>query len=77
MYCLYVVVMSSLECPKVVCESARMTFSRFLALVLIVSVCCLNVIPLSNVTPRMVGVWVTGMGALLIVMWGSVVYSSE
>ena len=33
MYCLYVVEMSSLECPYVVCVRARMTFSRVLAFV--------------------------------------------
>ena len=75
MYCLYVVVMSSLECPYVVCVRALMTFRRVLAFVLIVSVWCLNVMPLSSVTPNMVGVFVTGMGVLFRVTCGCTVYS--
>ena len=39
------------------------------------SVCCLNVTPLSYVTPRIVGVLVYGIGVLLSVMVGCVVYS--
>ena len=44
--------------------SARRTFSLRLALVFIVSVCFLNVIIGSSVTPRSVGLGVTGMGVL-------------
>ena len=54
MYCLYILVVSSLECPYVVWVRARMTFSLVLAFVLMLSVCCLKVIPLSSVSPRMV-----------------------
>ena len=75
MNCLYVVVISSLDCPNVVCVRARMTFSRVLAFVLIVLVCSLNVIPLSNVTPNMVDVSVTGMGVLKSVTCGCAEYS--
>ncbi len=58
-----------------VCVRDRMTFSRVLALVLMLCVCVLNVIPLSNVTPRMVGVLVYGMGVLFSVTSGCAVYS--
>ena len=75
MYCLYVVVISSLECPYVVCVRALMTFSRVLAFEFIVSVWCLNVMPLSSVIPKIVGVFVTGMGVLLMVTCGCTVYS--
>ena len=69
------VVMSSLDCPYVVCVSARATFSRVLAFVLIVLVCSLNVIPLSYVTPKMVVVSLTGMGVLYSVTCGCTEYS--
>ena len=75
MNCLYMVVMSSLDCPNVVCVRARMTFSLVLAFVLIVLVCSLNVIPRSNVTPKMVDVSVTGMGVLKSLTSGWTVYS--
>ena len=75
MYCLYSVVMSSLECPNVVCVSALRTFKRVLAGVFILSVCCLNVTPLSSVTPRIFVVGVTGMGVLFSVMCGWALYS--
>ena len=39
MYCLYTLVLSSLECPYVVCVRARITFSLVLAFVLMLSVC--------------------------------------
>ena len=46
------------------CVSARKTFSLRLALVFIVSVCSLNVSIGSSVTPRSVGLGLTGMGVL-------------
>lgn len=55
--------------------SARMTFSRVLALVLMFCVCCLNVIPRSRVTPRIVGVLLIGIGVLKRVTTGWVLYS--
>ena len=75
MYCLYILVMSSLECPYVVFVRERMTFSRFLAFLFMLSVCCLNVIPLSSVTARMVGVSLNEMGLPFSVMWGCTPYS--
>ena len=45
-----------------------MTFSLFLAFVFVSSVCYLNVIPLSSVTPRILVEAVTGIGVLLRVM---------
>ena len=44
MYCLLIFVMSSLEYPKDVFVSARRTFRRVSASVLMLSVCCANVI---------------------------------
>ena len=73
---LYTVVMSSLECPYVVCVSARRTFSRVVHLELIVLVCLLNVEPRSYVTPRILGVFVLGMGVLFNVTCGCVLYST-
>ena len=67
--------MSLVELPYVVCVTARRTFSRVLAFVLTVLVCSLNVIPLSNVTPSIVAVSVTGMGVLKSVTCGWAVYS--
>ena len=52
-----------------------MTFSRVLALVLMFCVCCLNVIPLSSVTSRIVGVLWIGIGVLKSVTCGCVLYS--
>ena len=75
MYCLNSVVISSLEWPYVVCVSARRTFSRCWALVFVISVCCLNVMPLSIVTPRIFVVGVVGMGVLFRVIWGLTAYS--
>ena len=46
MFCLYVCLISSLEWLKDVIVSAGKTFRWVLALVLILSVCCPNVIPL-------------------------------
>ena len=52
-----------------------MTFSLRSAFVLMLSVCCLNVIPLSSVTPRIWVVSVSGRGELNSVMWGLALYS--
>jgi uncharacterized membrane protein len=52
-----------------------MTFSLFLAFVFVLSVCVLNVIPLSSVTPRIFVVCVTGSGVLCRVTCGCVLYS--
>ena len=52
-----------------------MTFSLFFAFVLMSFVCCLNVMPLSSVTPRILVVGVTGIGELLSVTCGLVLYS--
>ena len=52
-----------------------MMFSLFLAFVLMSSVCCLNVIPRSNATPKMLVLCVTGRGVLFSVTCGWVVYS--
>ena len=70
MNCLYSVVMSSLEWPYVVCVSALRTFRRCLALVLMSVVCGLNVIILSKVTPRILGVLLMGSGVLFSVTCG-------
>ena len=51
-----------------------MTFSEVFAFVLM-SVVCLNVMPLSSGTPRILVVGVTGMGELLNVTCGLVLYS--
>ena len=40
------------------------------------SACCLNVIPLSNVTPRILVLCVTGRGVLFSVMCGCILYSA-
>ena len=50
--------------------SARKTFRRRLAFVFVLSVCVLNVIPRSYVTPRILGVLLMGRGVLLSVMCG-------
>ena len=55
--------------------SARKTFRRRLAFVFVLSVCVLNVIPRSYVTPRIFGVFLMGRGVLLSVMCGWVLYS--
>ena len=55
--------------------SARKTFRRRLAFVFVLSVCVLNVIPRSYVTPRILGVLLMGRGVLLSVMCGWVLYS--
>ena len=55
--------------------SARKTFRRRLAFVFVLSVCVLNVIPRSYVTPRILGVFLMGRGVLLSVMCGWVLYS--
>ena len=55
--------------------SARKTFRRRLAFVLVLSVCVLNVIPRSYVTPSILGVLLMGRGVLLRVMCGWVLYS--
>ena len=52
MYCLYTRVMSSLNYPNVVLVSVRRILRRVLVLLLMLSVCVLNVIPMSYVTPR-------------------------
>ncbi len=52
-----------------------MTFSLFLALLLMSSVCCLNVIPLSSVTPRIFVCGVIGICVLLSVTCGVALYS--
>ena len=52
-----------------------MKFSFFLAFVLVLSVCCLNVIPLSNVTPRILVLCATARGVLLSGNCGCVLYS--
>lgn len=75
MNCLYSVVIDSLECPYVVFVSARSTLSLCLALVLVSCVCCLNVAPVSYVTPRILVVLLCGMVLLLSVTWGCTVYS--
>ena len=56
MYCLYTCVMSSLEWPKEVLVSVCKIFRWSLALVLMLSVCLLNDIPLSKMTLREVSV---------------------
>ena len=55
--------------------SARKTFRRRLAFAFVLSVCVLNVIPRSYVTPRILGVLLMGRGVLLSVMCGWVLYS--
>ena len=55
--------------------SARRTFSLFLALPFMLSVCVLNVAPLSYVTPRILGVLEVGIGRLLSVTCGVMLYS--
>ena len=57
------------------CVSARKTFRRRLAFVFVLSVCVLNVVPRSYVTPRIFGVLLMGRGVLLSVMCGWVLYS--
>ena len=64
MNCLQTCVMCSWECPYLVCVSARRTFSLLFALVLMLSVCCLNVSMGSSVTPRIVQLGLTRMGVL-------------
>ena len=54
----------SWECPYLVCVSARRTFSLLLAIVFMLSVCCLNVSMGSRVTSRIVRLGLTGMGEL-------------
>ena len=54
-----------------------MTFSLFLALLLMSFMCCLNVMRRSSVTPRILGVLLMGRGVLLSVMYGWVLYSRE
>mgnify|MGYP006897429259 CR=1 FL=1 len=61
MYCLNIVVMSSLEWQYVVYMSACRTFTRCCDLMFMLYVCCLNVMPLSSVTPRILVVEVVGM----------------
>ena len=56
--------------------SALSTFRRVLALVLTLEICSPKVIPLSKVTPRIVGVGDCGMGVLLRVMLGCALYSA-
>ena len=55
---------SSFDCPKVVVVSALMTLSLSLAFLFMLSVCCLNVIRGSSVSPSMVGVGLIGIGVL-------------
>ena len=64
---LYVRVMSFFDCPNVVLVSTRRTLRRVFDLVLMFSVCNLNVIPLSYVTPSVVTVLVHEMGEFLSV----------
>ena len=52
-----------------------MTFKRCLALMLMPVVCDLNVIILSKVTPRILGVLLMGNGELLRWMCNSLLYS--
>ena len=75
MNCLYSVVIDSLECPYVVCARALSMFSLDLAGVLMYCVCCLNVAPLSNMSPRILVVSLCFMFLLLSVMTGIVLYS--
>ena len=58
------------------CVRARSTFKCVLALVLTLEMCSLKVIPLSKVTPRIVGVGDCGMGVLLRVTLGCVLCSA-
>ena len=62
MYCLYVVSMSSLECPAVVLVRARRTFVLHLALALTFSVCARKVMLRSKVRHRIVVSSVRGIG---------------
>ena len=64
MYCLYTVVICSLECPYVVCVSALSTLSLDSAFVFMFSECFLKVAMGSRVTPRRVGFGFTGIGVL-------------
>ena len=54
---------------------ARSTFRRVLALVFTLEMCSLKVIPLSKVSPRIVGVGDCGIGVLLSVTVGWELYS--
>ena len=62
--------MSSLEWPYVLWVRALNTLRRVLALVFTLETCSLKVIPLSKVSPRIVGVGEWGIGVLLRVMVG-------
>ena len=75
MYCLYVCVMSSLEWQYVLWVRARSTFRRVLALVFTLEMCSPKVNPLSKVSPRIVGVGVCGIGVLLSLTMGCMLYS--
>ena len=67
--------MSSSERPKEFCLSARRTFKRVYAFELILWMCCANVIPLSYVSPRVVGVLVHGISLPFSVTGGCSVCS--
>ena len=78
--CSHGVFMSSLEWHYVVCVSARRKLKLVLALMCMFRVCCLTVIPLSYVTPRICGnccscVGVPGMVISCSVTCGLVLYS--
>lgn len=69
-YCLYTVVVVSL-CPNVVFAIALSAFSLGLVLFLMLVVCCLNVMDVLYVTPRILGVCVCVRGVLLRVRCGT------
>ena len=60
----------SLLCPNVVLASALSALSLGVALFLMFVMCCLNVIDVLYVTPRILGVCVCGMGVLFRVRYG-------
>ena len=60
----------SLLCPNVVWASDLSAFSLGVTLFLMFVMCCLNVIDVSYVTPRILGVWVCVRGVLFMVRLG-------
>ena len=75
MYCLYTRVMSSWGTPNAVLVSVRRTLKRVLILLMILSRCVLNDIPLPYVTSSVVVMLGLGMGMLLGALAGCVLFS--
>ena len=70
MNCLYTVAAVSLLCPNFVWASVLRALSLGVTLFLMFLMWCLNVIDVSYVTPRILGVCVCVRGVLLMVRYG-------